>query len=244
MLSMMRPIIHRLGFDEKRCLACGEPFAVPFGGSLGERYVCQSCLSALRQKKVRRCSLCGMPLFQDCLSDVCFSCTAANPPWKRLYFTGYYEGLLREMILRGKFHGELPLLRFMGMALGASVPAECSIDAVVPIPLHTRRLRSRGYNQAQILAAPVADRLRVPLKSLWLERVVNTVSQVELQDRQRRTGNLAGAFRASSRISGRRILLIDDVMTTGTTLKEASQTLLDAGAAEVHLAVAARARLK
>ncbi len=116
-------------------------------------------------------------------------------------------------------------------------------DAIVPVPLHVARLRWRGFNQAALLARPLARRCRLPMETLALRRIRPTTPQVGLGQVERRR-NIAGAFaiRRRSSIVGRRILLIDDVYTTGATVEECARVLLEGGARLADVAVLARAR--
>jgi len=152
-----------------------------------------------------------------------------------------YGGPVADAIQRLKYDGRSEL----GAALG-SLMADVGhrwadkVDAVVPVPLHWRRRRSRGYDQAALLAKPVAKSLGVPLLLRGLRRVRNTASQVDLPHHERQQ-NIAGAF-APWRLRGLgRVLLIDDVRTTGATLRAASEALRAGGVSEVHtLVLAAR----
>jgi ComF family protein len=114
----------------------------------------------------------------------------------------------------------------------------------MPVPLHVSRLRWRGFNQAQLLATPLARQAGVPLDALSLERIRHTRPQVELTEAERRR-NVAHAFRVTrpGRVHRRRILLVDDVYTTGATVDECSRELKRAGAASVDVLVLARAVL-
>lgn len=116
------------------------------------------------------------------------------------------------------------------------------IDALVPLPLHRMRLGERGYNQALELARPLARALYLPLRPDWLQRVRATAPQTGLDARARRR-NLRGAFVADVAMSGQRVLLIDDVITTGSSMLEASRACRRAGALEVRVLAVARAPL-
>jgi ComF family protein len=113
-------------------------------------------------------------------------------------------------------------------------------DVVVPVPLHPARLAERGYNQAALLGAAAAAELGVPLLARGLARTRDTPQQARL-DRAARRANVAGAFRARARLRGKRVVLVDDVATTGSTLAACTRALLDAGAASVTALVVARA---
>ena len=145
-----------------------------------------------------------------------------------------YGGPVADAIQRFKYDGRSEL----GAALGPLMTSDArrwagKVDAVVPVPLHWRRRRSRGYDQAALLATPVANVLGIPALLRGLRRVRNTPSQVDLPHGERQQ-NIAGAF-APWRLRGlRRVLLIDDVRTTGATLRAASEALRAGGVSEVH----------
>jgi ComF family protein len=117
-----------------------------------------------------------------------------------------------------------------------------SPDLLLPVPLYVGRLRQRSYNQALLLARALGGSWQLPVASRLLLRVRPTPPQIQLKAAQRRR-NLRGAFALRRSLQGERVLLIDDVMTTGATARECSRTLLDGGAGEVAVAVLARARL-
>jgi ComF family protein len=152
-----------------------------------------------------------------------------------------YGGPVADAIQRFKYDGRSEL----GAALGMLMAGEAcnwvgKVDAIVPVPLHWRRRRARGYDQAALLARPLAKSLGVPALLRGLRRVRNTPSQVELPHAERQR-NVVGAF-APWRLHGvGRVLLVDDVRTTGATLRAASEALEAGGVSEVHtLVLAAR----
>ncbi len=120
----------------------------------------------------------------------------------------------------------------------AAIEAEVDVDLVVPVPLHISRLVERGFNQAALLARPVARELGTRLDVRGLERVRPTAKQAEL-DREARQRNVAGAFRACDDLDGLRVLLVDDVRTTGATERACSAALRGAGCREVRSLVLA-----
>jgi ComF family protein len=150
-----------------------------------------------------------------------------------------YGGPVADAIQRFKYDGRSELGAALGSLMAdAAYPWAGEVDAVVPVPLHWRRRRSRGYDQAALLARPVANALGIPALLRGLRRLRNTPSQVDLPHSKRQT-NIAGAF-APWRLRGlRRVLLIDDVRTTGATLRAASEALRAGGVSEVHTFVLA-----
>jgi len=142
-----------------------------------------------------------------------------------------------------KYHGRLDIAWRLGGVLGRQCPFDPGEhDVVVPVPLHPARLRRRGFNQAWVLATPVARRLGAPIAGTVLRRIRPTTSQVALPERDRRR-NVRGAFAVVSRrpLDGVRILLVDDVFTTGATVAECVRALRSASAGAVDALTVARA---
>lgn len=154
-----------------------------------------------------------------------------------------YGGATATAIARLKYHDRPDLARRLGASMIRAAGALPEVDAVVPVPLHPRRLAERGYNQAALLSTPIARALGVPLAARALARVDDTPQQVTL-DRAARLVNLERAFaaRARQRLEGARVLLVDDVRTTGATLDACARALTRGGALDVtSLVLAIRA---
>ena len=186
-----------------------------------------------------RCAGCDEPVDEP----VAF-CGACSASAQRATLPGAvfeYGGPVADAIQRFKYGGRSELAAALGSLMAAdAIRWGGQVDAVVSVPLHWRRRRTRGYDQAALLAKPVAKALAVPPLLRALRRVRNTPSQVDLPFRERQR-NMRRAF-APSRVRGvRRVLLIDDVRTTGATIRAASEALKAGGAVEVHsLVLAAR----
>jgi ComF family protein len=172
-------------------------------------------------------------------------CSTRGFKFDTAYTAGVYEGVLREMILAFKYKRRRDILAdltgFMQGAVLGRIPRE-RIDLVVPVPLHGSRERSRGFNQAELLARPLATAIGVPLEPECFQRIRATDPQVG-QSFSARKKNVKDAFKVTrpAVFKGRGVMLVDDVMTTGATASECARTLKEAGAREVHLAVIARA---
>ncbi len=233
------------------CLACGRPLG-PGPVHLG---LCRPCRGAL-VRPAPGCAVCGEPIpgarFAPLPSGYrCGECRHRPPAFDALRAAWEYRGPLIPVIRALKFRG----LDYLGTHLGAELLAVVrelggEWDLVVPVPLHWRRRWSRGFNQAERMARPLADALGVPcLPALRRRRA--TRAQVGLPRRER-LANPRGAFApryraslgasptAARRIAGRRILLIDDVVTSGATLRAAAEALVAAGARRVAAIAAAR----
>lgn len=144
-----------------------------------------------------------------------------------------FGGPLADAIRRLKYRGRTDHAGALGRLLAdACAPLAGRVDVVVPIPLHPRRLRERGFNQASVLGAFVAERLGVPLDASGLQRLRDTPAQAGL-DAIRRVDNVRGCFAGRVRLERTRVLVLDDVRTTGATFADAARALSDAGATEV-----------
>ena len=235
-----------LGFTEHRCPVCGMPvddggadLPGPEAGMLAHG-LCPACARALAPSPGGRCRACGLPLPWPAAGQplLCGDCLASPPPWQGLALHGQYRGALRQLILRFK-HGGKPALAFLlaGMLLDA---ASCLSlpDAVLSIPQHKDRLRQRGYNQAHELAVALGLLLSLPVRPDLLRRPAAIPHQTGLTAAQRQH-NAAGSFRAAD-VRGLHLWLVDDIITTGSTLRAASTELLRAGAARVDVLALAR----
>jgi ComF family protein len=214
---------------------------------VSERLPCAACRAALTADPHEACARCGSTVgpFAN-RDDGCVICRDTTLHFARVVRMGLYEGLLRDVILRMKHASGEGLAEPIGELLFERVGAqlkELAIDRVVPVPLHWWRYWRRGYNQSEVLARALARGLGVPCRKRWLRRVRATPSQTE-QTPAGRWQNVRGAFRArSSRDArGKTILLVDDVLTTGSTCSEAARALRQAGAARVIVAILAKSR--
>ena len=226
--------------DERRCAVCLSPFAPP---AAEMALLCPACRTALPRRAAGYCPLCGEPAAFPLAEPVpCAACLSDAPPWEALSFYGIYEGLLRRLILRTKFLPDLSIARVLGELICPVCSGLPACNALVPMPQHPVKLRRRGCNQCQEIARPIARKLTLPLMPHYLQRTLLTRPQTGLSRRERRT-DLSASFAADPAVHGKRILLLDDTMTTGTSLRYGTRCLLQAGAAAVCVAVVARASL-
>ncbi|MDL2210832.1 ComF family protein [Desulfovibrio sp. OttesenSCG-928-O18] len=222
---------------ETRCESCAVP--VPQNHEKNSRTLCPSCEALLARREGGFCSRCGnLTALTASPPAPCGDCLAKERPWDRFFFHGVYQGLLRDLILRFKAGHELPLAGLLGALLAAHPGIPAAYDAVVPLPLHVRRLRERGFNQAAELARPIARRVNAPVLAA-LARTVDTHPQAGLSLEARKS-NVRNIFAPTQDIAGRRLLLVDDIATTCATLESAVTALTKAGAASVDVAVVAR----
>lgn len=219
------------------CLVCG-------GAGMADAMpmdVCASCKKALPWMQAS-CTRCALPLAQS--ADGCGSCRDQSLLFDRAQAVFRYDAPLDQLLLRFKFHQDLASGRVLAELLCVATEQAAwlaGIDVVTAVPLSKARLRQRGYNQALLLANTWAAHHGVTHASQALVRSVERPAQSGLSQTQRRK-NVRGVFavRQPEAFAGKRVLLVDDVMTTGATVNEASKTLLRAGAASVRVLVVAR----
>ncbi|RMH44971.1 MAG: ComF family protein [Deltaproteobacteria bacterium] len=221
-----------------RCAACDVPLA-------GRAALCAACELSLYPLGPA-CPRCAEPL-AGAVSVTCRRCTLAPPPFDRVVAPYRFGGELARAIRRFKFAGRPDLARALAplyVPAWALAAARERIDVAVPVPLHWRRQARRGYNQAHLLAGEAARVARLPVDAVALRRVRATAPQAGLSAGER-AGNVDRAFavpdRHRRRIAGRRVLLVDDVVTTGATARAAARALVAAGAEGVVVACLARA---
>src|SRR5450755_1531469 len=212
----------------------------------GREYLCESCRSRAPRIKAPFCAKCSEP-FASAISGS-FSC--ANCAHRILHFDAAVaayrsRGLVRKLVHEFKYghqrHLRHPLAEWLCESMSDPRLRAQRFDLIVPVPLHPARERERGFNQATLLAELLARQFTVPLRAV-LERIRYTTTQTAY-DRAERMENLHDAFRLRKKANVRElhVLLIDDVLTTGSTLSECARILKEAGATSVYAATAARA---
>jgi len=223
------------------CLSCGCILPVP-----SEPPFCGRCAGRIRFVVSPVCPGCGVPHAAEGAPDhLCGTCLGEGLPPARCRSMGVYEGVLLESIHAFKYGGNLALGEHLGRMMARHAYPLFSFAAfslLVPVPLHPRRLRERGFNQCVVLARQVARGHGLPLELRALRRVVDTESLTGLTRGERRS-NLRKAFACPrpASVEGRSVLLVDDVATTGSTLAECARALLAAGARSVGALTLARA---
>lgn len=190
--------------------------------------LCRPCFESLPWTGSPTCERCGVPTAFD--TPACGACKNVDFSFETARAPLRYEGVGKEIVHALKYRGYTAVVEKLAAPLLAEVVVG-GFDAVVPVPLHKARLRQRGFNQAALLARGLARRMNSPVSDT-LQVVRSTRDQVELSAAERRR-NVAGAFLAGTRTRGK-LLLVDDVFTTGATTNACAAALLRAGAAEVH----------
>jgi ComF family protein len=170
-------------------------------------------------------------------TKTCGECIRKPPPFSAVINFGIYEGALAEAINQMKFHGARRLSKPLGMLIyNSGIP---QADGIVPVPLTLRKLRERGFNQSLLISRVISKGSGIPLLMDILFKTRETPPQTRLSAKERR-GNLKGAFEGKVGAKGLRLLLVDDVMTTGATVTECSRQLIKAGAREIIAITLAR----
>ena len=208
-------------FYPQWCVGCG---------GRASDLLCHPCFESLPWTGSPACERCGLPTASA--TPACGACRYVDFAFETARAPLRYEGVGKEIVHALKYRGYTTVVeRLAAPLLAEAVEWPGGFDRVVPVPLHGARLRRRGFNQAALLARALAGRINTPVSDT-LKVVRSTRDQVELSAAERRQ-NVAGAFLAGARTRGR-LLLVDDVFTTGATTSACAAALLDAGAAEVH----------
>ena len=223
------------------CCACGHSLGtdpVPF--------FCTACWQTIRPLQHPVCARCDQPFASQAATTYtpnhqCQQCQEQPPEFQRAWTLFPYLSPLREAICSFKYRGKHTLARPLARLMISALPSEIDVDVIIPVPLHPTRLRAREFNQSLLLADQLSRHLIRPVSPTQLVRIAATDPQTTLT-RQARLRNLRKAFevRRPQDLVEKRILLVDDVFTTGTTLNECAKTLRKAGSGPVFALTLAR----
>jgi ComF family protein len=223
------------------CIACGRSLStdpVPF--------FCTACWHTIRPFQQPACARCDQPFVSQAATHYtpnhqCQQCQERPPDFQRAWTLFPYLPPLREAICSFKYRGKHTLAQPLARLMIGALPSGIDVDVMIPVPLHPARLRTREFNQSLLLADQLGRYLDLPVWATNLVRIAATDPQTTLT-RQARLRNLRKAFaiRRPQDIAEKRILLVDDVFTTGTTLNECAKTLRKAGAGPVFALTLAR----
>lgn len=198
---------------------------------------CLSCWATISPYTGASCRVCANP-FSGESSGICGDCIKDPPPFSKAWCFAIYDKVLARAIHELKFTKTRRLYKPLGaLMLGMDIPG---IDAIVPVPMHARGLRERGFNQSLLLAKVIGEETGVPLIIDGLLKKKETPPQIGLTAKER-AANLAGAFSAVRSFAGMNVLLVDDVVTTGATARACARQLRLAGARDVIVCALARA---
>ena len=226
-----------------RCLGCRVDTAL-------DQPFCATCHRFIQPIEPPFCSCCGVPFVTEAgPNHLCSRCQEQLPSFRQARSWAVYAGSsstphpLNEAIQQFKYQRRLST----GKALASLAAIGCPLDSepydmIVPVPLHLERLRWRGFNQSLLLARAIGQARHTPVDPFLLERIRSTTPQTQLKGKERRT-NVRGAFHVSDaeKLTGKTVLLIDDVYTSGATTEECARTLRRSGAATVDVFTLARA---
>jgi len=212
---------------EQDCLLCG--------GVSSFDLLCAACAAEMPRLPKPCCPRCAMPTPNG---EICGRCLRKPPYFDAAQAIYHYDFPLDKLIQAFKYSHRLALGTYFGRQLAALEPPEA--DLIIPLPLHIERLRERGFNQALELARPLSKAWQLPIDAKSCSRTRNTTAQAHLPWRQR-VKNMRDAFHCATDLSEKRIVLVDDVMTTGASLNECARTLKLHGAKNVTVLIVARA---
>lgn len=223
------------------CTTCAQPLTddpVPF--------FCRRCWEFIRPLRGPSCPRCHRPYPSSSAltyspTHECQDCRTREPHYSQVWAPYAYCSPLQDAIALFKYRGKVALADALGALLIKALPVRLDLDILMPIPLHPNRLRQREFNQSLLLADRIGSALGLPISYRNLIRTLDTDPQISLP-RAARLQNLRKAFaiRAPQEVAGARILLVDDVFTTGTTASECARVLLKAGATQVGVLALAR----
>jgi ComF family protein len=238
----LRELLNNVGdiIFPPQCLACGEILDPP-----ARHIFCSLCREKIRFITGSLCPICGMP-FEDspAPSHICGSCIEARPHYNQARAAVSFETIIMDAIHKFKYGRSMSL----GNALGSFMADFAFPDfdlteysLLMPVPLHVKKLRQRGFNQSLLLARALGKKHNLPVNFSLLKRSKFTLSQTGLHKNEREK-NIKGAFIVTDKekIVGEKIILIDDVYTTGATINECAKTLVKAGAEKVAALTLAR----
>ncbi len=220
-------------FYPPTCLLCGAP-------GIQDLDLCAGCRADLPGNH-NACMCCGLALAVSS-HCICGQCQQKTPAYERTMAPFLYQTPLDYLLPMLKFKGKLVYARLLGQLMADYLQQQCDClpERLIPVPLHPSRLRERGFNQALELARPIAKRLKIGIDHKCCLRIRRTAPQTELDARQRRV-NVRRAFRLTRTLPVRHVAIVDDVMTTGTTVNELARTLRRAGVRRVDVWACARA---
>lgn len=200
--------------------------------------ICSSCLHELPHN-THTCQQCGLQI-KDSKSTHCGKCQHEPPAYNETTTPYIYDNAIKHLIIELKFKKKLINAHLLGTLLARSATHKPRPDFLLPVPLHRNRLRTRGFNQAMELCRVLSKELSIPILTDIIEKTQETTPQSKLTAKQRKT-NLRGSLILKKEVSATRIAIVDDVITTGTTINEIAKLLRKSGTKNIQAWACARA---
>jgi len=203
--------------------------------------LCQHCYNGLLRLG-NHCYCCAKQFASDSVNiQLCGECLKNHPAFDRTYASFVHKGAIRYLINRCKFNGAYKNSRVLGLLLADYLATNAELpELIIPVPLHPKRYRQRGFNQTLEIAKIIAQKLSIPIDNNCCLHLKNTPHQISLTAKQRHK-NIKNAFQVVTKPKARHIAILDDVMTTGATANELAKTLKLSGVSQVDVWVCARA---
>lgn len=228
-------------YPEKNiCCICGT-----YDDEIGENYICWFCEQKFKKPVPPTCAKCSRPINYNSENNLCSDCSSDEKYFEISKSIYMYEGLIKECIYKFKYYNKPYFYRFFGNSMIKYMKDNNYNDFnfILAVPLHSSKLRSRGYNQSELLAKYISEKLNIPYIN-GLKRIKKTLKQSS-KSKEERKKNLTNAFiiRRSNNIElikNNNVLLVDDVYTTGSTVNECTKVLLDYGVNKVFVLTIAR----
>ena len=219
----------------RRCPMCQEIVSTD-AGNAGSLLICPGCRKQLPYLQAPYCLKCGKEVEQE-EQEYCYDCRRLPKHYRKGYPVLHYRGECRKGMEAFKYHNRREYAQFYGEIIAERHGSELiglNLDGIVPVPVHRNKKRKRGYNQAELIARELSVRIHVPSYPNCLLRTADTTPQKELNDGQR-FENLKNAFLfRQNHVKLKKVLLVDDIYTTGATIEACTLALLAGGAAEVY----------
>jgi len=224
--------------EKNTCFICET-----YDETIGDKYICSDCEKHIKKIEPPVCSKCSKPIFHNSSIDLCQECCDVTRHFEMSKSPYAYEGLIKKAIYSYKYYNKTYFYKFFGNCLVSFMKDinYTDFDFIVPVPLHSSKMRKRGYNQSELLARHISASLSIPYVDA-LKRTKKTLKQSE-QSKEERRKNLKDAFAVKSspeKIINSSVLLVDDIYTTGSTVDECSKALVNYGAAKVYVITIAR----
>lgn len=224
--------------EKNTCFICEE-----FDEEITDKYICSNCEKKIKKIAPPVCSKCSKPIDYNSFTNLCQECCDVDRYFEISKSPYVYEGLIKKAIYSYKYYNKTYFYKFFGNLLVDFMKSidYTNFDYIVSVPLHSSKMKKRGYNQSELLARHISDKLSIPYIDA-LKRTKKTLKQSE-QSKEERRKNLKDAFTVKSsaqEIINSSLLLVDDIYTTGSTVDECSKALINYGAAKVYVITIAR----